>query len=88
MNFPRMAAQHSCTLAELVGSSFGPRPREKLLVSPTNSVLLTCSGASILAALVTSSRDELSAHGRPALLHACRARGLLVRTSTKGEAAC
>ncbi|KAL1520803.1 hypothetical protein AB1Y20_022365 [Prymnesium parvum] len=40
-------------LARVVRSAYGPRPREKLLISATNRVLITSSGASILASLVS-----------------------------------
>lgn len=57
-------------LDRAVRTSFGPQPREKLLVSATNKVLLTSSGASILASLVSTHPvarwvlDVIAAHSR------------------------
>ena len=50
----RDAASMVSSLASSVTTSFGPLAREKLLVSATNKVIITSSGASILASLVAS----------------------------------
>jgi hypothetical protein len=51
----RLAAR---SLAEAVETSFGPQPREKLLVSAVGRVLITSSGASILRSLVTEPAES------------------------------
>lgn len=56
------------SLAGVVRSSFGPLPRDKLLVSSTRKVLLTSSGATVLGSLVCAhpvarwAMDAVSSH--------------------------
>lgn len=56
-NALRTARLASGALAAAVESSFGPQPREKLLVSAVGRVLITSSGASILASLVAEPAE-------------------------------
>ena len=41
-------------LAASVRTSFGPLPREKLLLTATRKAILTCNGSTILSALVST----------------------------------
>jgi len=54
----RCARLATRSLAEVVETSFGPQPREKLLVSAVGRVLITSSGASILRSLVTEPAES------------------------------